>query len=311
MGSALKLDERREITKLPTKGFDMRMGLQAVPGTSLDGSSHGQATFVSSRRNFLAASRLVVGAGVAFGLGLAGRHSSAQAQTTTSAAALSCKTPAATVCKVNCFLRGTRIKTAKGEIPIEELRIGDSVVTVAGEAKPIKFIGRREVWREPSQTWNGGGPVKISRLAIDGTAPHSDLYVSPAHAIYIDGVMIPASNLINGVTIVADAKPQALSLIYYHIELDAHEAILAEGLAVESFLGNNRSAFDNADDYVALYGSLGEPLTPFAPIVSYNGGRQELASYVRSALAPVCDFRRPIDKVRDRIADLAECARAA
>jgi hypothetical protein len=123
--------------------------------------------------------------------------------------------------------------------------------------------------------------------------------------------LIPAGNLINGLTIVADAKPDALSLIFYHIELDTHEAILAEGLAVESFLGNSRSSFDNAETYIALYRSLGEPLTPFAPIVSYNGGRQELASYIRSALAPVCDFRKPIDKVRDRVADLAECACAA
>jgi hypothetical protein len=184
-------------------------------------------------------------------------------------------------------------------------------MTVAGGAKPIKFIGRRKVSREPSQTWAGAGPVKISRFAIDGKAPHSDLYVSPAHAIYIDGLLIPASNLVNGVTILANAKLEALSLTYFHIELDKHEAILAEGLAVESYLGNDRSSFDNAEEYIALYGSVGEPLTPFARIVSYNGGRQELASYIRSALAPVCDFRKPIDKVRDRVADLAECARAA
>jgi hypothetical protein len=153
--------------------------------------------------------------------------------------------------------------------------------------------------------------VKISRFAIDGKAPHSDLYVSPAHAIYIDG-LIPASNLVNGVTIVADAKPEALSLTYLHIVLDTHEAILAEGLAVESFLRNdNLHAFDNADECVRLYGSPREPLTPFVPIVSYHGRRQELASHIRSALAPICDFRKPIDKVRDRILDRLEFARAA
>jgi hypothetical protein len=79
------------------------------------------------------------------------------------------------------------------------------VLTVSGEAKPVKFIGRRKVSRELSEPWTGEGPVKISRFAIDGKAPHSDLYVSPAHAIYIDGILIPARNLVNGVTIVADA----------------------------------------------------------------------------------------------------------
>jgi hypothetical protein len=99
---------------------------------------------------------------------------------------------------------------------------------------------------------------------------------------------------VNSVTIVADAKPEALSLTYFHIELDTHEAILAEALAVESYQRDNPNAFDNADEYVRLYGSPGEPLTPFAPIVRYRSNRQELASYIRSTLAPLYDFRKPI-----------------
>jgi hypothetical protein len=120
---------------------------------------------------------------------------------------------------------------------------------------------------------------------------------------------MPASTLVNGVTIVADAKPEALSLTLFHIELDTHEAILAEGLAVESFQRDNLHAFDNADEYISLYGSAGEPFAPFAPIVRYHSSRQELASHMRSALAPVYDLRKPIEKVRDRVTD--RLARAA
>ena len=124
-------------------------------------------------------------------------------------------------------------------------------------------------------------------------------------------MFIPVVNLINGKTIIADAKPDEVTLTYYHIELDTHEVILAEGLLVETFMGANRDAFYNSDEYLRLYGSFGEPLEPFAPIASYNGGRQELASHIRSVFAPLCDFRKPIDKVRDRIAVCAEFARAA
>ena len=247
-----------------------------------------------SRRSFLGASKLLLGAGVS--LALARRS-----------AAVPCATA---LCTISCFLPGTKIQTTNSEICIEELRIGDRVLTVLGEAKQIKFVGRKEVWRQRSEPWTGQGPVKISRFAIDGKAPHSDLYVSPWHAIYIDGVLIPVMYLVNGITIVADAKPEALSLTYFHIELDTHEAILAEGLAVESFLRDDPHVFDNADEYVSLYGPPGEPLTPFAPRVAYNR-RHELASYLRSTLAPVYDFHKPIDKVRDRIADRAELARAA
>jgi hypothetical protein len=231
---------------------------------------------------------------VALGLGLAGRSASA-------AIAPSWRP---------CFLAGTRIKTTEGEINIEELRIGDNVLTAAGEVKPIKFIGRRNVSRKHTAPWSGEGPLKISRFAVDGKAPHSDLYVSPWHAIYIDNILIPAKYLVNGMTIVADAKPEALSLTYFHIELGTHEAILAEGLAVESFLGDKPDGFDNADEYVKLYGSPGEPLMPFASYIPYSG-RRELASHIRSTLALVYDFREPIDRVRDRIADRADFAQAA
>jgi hypothetical protein len=260
------------------------------------------AAMATSRRSFIAGWKLC--AGVALGLSLGARSSSAQNAVTT-------LTSPTALPHHSCFLTGTRIRTTEREINIEELRIGDNVLTASGEAKPIKFIGRRKVTRERTGSWNGEGPVKISRFAIDGKAPHSDLYVSPAHAIFIDGILIPASSLVNGVTIVADAKPEALSLSYLHIELDTHEAILAEGLAVESFQRDNLHAFDNADEYVSLYGSPGEPLALFAPIVRYHNSRRELASHIRSTLAPIYDFRKPIEKVRDRILDRLELARAA
>ena len=267
----------------------------------LDASANGKATLATSRRSFIAGWKLCAGAALGLGLGLAGRSASAQ---TTRGGTGPCVT---STCN-RCFLPGTRIKTPEGEINIEELRIGDNVLTASGEVKPIKFIGRTKVSRERAGPWkNGDGPVKISRFAIDGKAPHSDLYVSPGHAIYIDGVLIPAGNLVNGVTIVADTKPEVLSLTLFHIELDTHEAILAEGLAVESFRLENQLThafwFDNADEYVRLYGPPGEPPAPFAPILRYRSSRQELASHMRSAFAPVYDFRRPIEKVRDRVID--------
>src|SRR6516165_10580289 len=275
------------------------MTLQPDEKNFLDPSTNKKPTLATSRRSFIAGWKLC--AGVALGFGLAARSSPARAVCAT---AVGC----------SCFLSGTRIKTPEGETNIEELRIGDNVLTASGETKPIKFIGRRWLLRERPGPWKKGeGPVKISRFAIEGKAPHSDLYISPTHAIYIDGILIPASNLVNGVTIVADAKPEALSLTYFHIELDTHEAILAEGLAVESFRRDNQLThaywFDNADEYVRLYGPPGEPPAPFAPILRYRRSRQELASHMRSALAPVYDFRKPIEKVRDRIID--RLARAA
>ena len=108
----------------------------------LDATANGNATLATSRRSFIAGWKLC--AGVALGLCLAGRSSSAQM---------------ARPVKHSCFLPGTRIKTPEGEINIEELRIGDKVLTASGETKPIKFIGRRKVSRERTGPWkNGEGP---------------------------------------------------------------------------------------------------------------------------------------------------------
>jgi hypothetical protein len=282
-----------------------------------------KSTLATSRRSFLAASRLALGAGLALTLGIAGAASPAKAQFgngwnggdkgsngghkgwSSGHKGWSggdkgwSEGP-------SCFLPGTQIDTAEGRCNIEELKIGDRILTASGEVKRIKWVGRQEV--KPAVDT---APVKIARFAIDGKAPHADLYVSPSHAIFISGMLIPVGHLVNGKTIVADTKPEMQTITYYHIELDAHDVIVAEGLAVESFGGNDRGKFDNADEYVALYGSLGEPLAPCAPVAAYLGGRQELASHIRSALAPIYDFRRPIDKVRDRLADRAEFAFAA
>jgi len=213
---------------------------------------------------------------------------------------------------LHCFLPGTLIETPDGAAAIEQLQPGSLVLTVSGEAKPVKWIGRRTVSRDPETSWGEfDAPVKISQFAIDGKAPTRDLYVSPAHAVFIDGLLIPAMHLVNGLTIEANAKPEALTLTYYHIELETHEAIFAEGLAVETFLGDTREAFDNVGEYIRLYGSIGEPLTPFAPTAITLGGRQRLASHIRSTIAPLYDCRKPVDRVRDRLINQALFAHAA
>jgi hypothetical protein len=258
--------------------------------SSQDGSSG--TSFSTSRRNFIKGARLAFGAGAAFGISVLGsRH----------ARAWGGRTPFPGHGGGPCFLAGSRIETASGLVAVEDLLIGDAVLTLSGEAKPIKWIGTLEA--------SSIAPVKIEKFAIDGKAPLADLYVTPEHAIYTDGYLVPVINLVNGKTIVANAKSGVSTFTYYHIEFETHEVILAEGLAVESYLHQD-AAFTNADGYSALYGPRGS-MAPFAPILSYGGRKNELASYMRSSLACVHDIRTPLDKIRDRIADQAELAKAA
>ncbi len=155
---------------------------------------------------------------------------------------------------VPCYLRGTMIRTPAGEQAVEMLRAGDSVVTLDGNAKPVKWIGHRSYEAEFGASEVFVRPVVFKAGSLGGGLPVRDLKVSPQHGMLIDGAMVPAAALVNGVSIVRDENPGDVS--YFHIELEGHEAVFAEGAASETFVDHDsRAMFDNADEYNLIYGT--------------------------------------------------------
>jgi hypothetical protein len=205
-----------------------------------------------------------------------------------------------------CLLRGTRVATPAGEVPIEDLRIGDLVDTVRGQAMAIKWIGRH-LYRRSGATWNESVvPIRIARSALDERTPRRDLYVSPGHGLLIDGMFIRASCLVNG-TSIASALPADLDTIeYFQIMLDTHEAVLAEGAPVETFLLENQSyeRYTNFAEFARLYpADIHATMTPFAP---YYGGKEHLKALVRLATAGLVPAPTPIQEAYERIASRGE-----
>jgi Hint domain len=183
---------------------------------------------------------------------------------------------------------------------------------VSGKPKPIKWIGRNHFTKAPSEAWKPRvAPVKVARFALDGQTPHTDLYLSPGHAIYLYGVLIPVEDLVNGRSIIAHQHSDAVTLDYYHIELEDHDVVLAERAAAETFAGEDHYGFDNAEEYERLYGSIVGPKRNFAPVASYFGRRRELISRVRSVVSPIYDARQPLDRIRDHLASRADLGIAA
>ncbi|WP_205691909.1 Hint domain-containing protein [Caulobacter soli] len=153
-----------------------------------------------------------------------------------------------------CFAEGSRILTARGEVAVEDLIEGDEVVTASGGMRPVIWIGSRHVRCDRHPRPAEVHPVRVRAGAFGDGLPARDLRLSPGHAVAIDGVLVPISLLANGATIVQE---QVDTVRYFHVELDAHDVILAEGLACESYFDDgNRDVFGNAPGHLALYGRL-------------------------------------------------------
>jgi hypothetical protein len=208
-----------------------------------------------------------------------------------------------------CYLAGTHILTPDGPREIGLLSIGDRVTTLSGDAKPIKWIGRNRFVRQADGTWPSNAlPVKVARFALDGHSPSADLYLSPGHAVYVDGLLIQVGSLVNGTSIARDPAADRQVLEYFHIELAEHDVVFAEGAATETLLPSaDRRLFDNWREYEALYGAEPvAPARPFATEIHLSGARAHLRSRLRSAVSPWIDRRQPFDVVRDRLEQRAQ-----
>jgi hypothetical protein len=143
--------------------------------------------------------------------------------------------------RIPCFLAGSRIRTPRGDVPVERLAIGDRVTTRSGHAKPIVWIGHRSIGCSRHAAPETVLPVRIRAGAFGPDLPVRDLLLSPDHCVFAQGVLIPITHLINGISV---HQVRVAEAAYFHVELPAHDVLLAEALPVESYLDSgNRGQF--------------------------------------------------------------------
>jgi collagen type I/II/III/V/XI/XXIV/XXVII alpha len=185
---------------------------------------------------------------------------------------------------VACFASGTRIRTERGEIAVEALVIGDIAVLAGGRTSPVIWIGQRAVECRRHPDPDAVRPVCVAAGALGSGLPVRDLVLSPDHALYLDGVLIPVRLLVNGKSI---ARTRADRVTYYHVELAEHDLLLAEGAATESYLDTgDRSNFANGGGSIRLFADF-----------STNAA----ASWETKGCAPLIVSGRQLDAVRDWI----------
>ncbi|WP_194300100.1 Hint domain-containing protein [Acetobacter musti] len=151
-----------------------------------------------------------------------------------------------------CYCRGTLIATETGETPVEDLKTGDHVRTASGALRPIRWIGYRSYDGRFARGNPDLIPVVFTKGSLGNALPRRDLTVSPLHAMFIDGYLIPAHCLLNGTTIRRGETGETLE--YFHVELETHDVLLAEGAPSESFVDDHsRNMFHNAASFAELW----------------------------------------------------------
>lgn len=167
-----------------------------------------------------------------------------------------------------CFLPGTLIETEEGLKPVEQIRLGDRVLTLWGRYRqylPVIWVGSKPVRVHPDLSPDMAGyPVIIKAGAISDHVPRRDLRVTSEHCIALENRLIPVRMLVNGASIFYDMTVTSYEV--HHVETARHAIILTEGLGVETYLDTgNRNRFER---HVGITPALNRtPQTKYMPVL--------------------------------------------
>ncbi len=144
-----------------------------------------------------------------------------------------------------CFAGKTRIATDCGEVPVENLTPGDLVLTVDAGLQPVRWIGCTNVPSDILQNQPEQRPIIFAPGSLGPASPSRELRVSPQHRMLLcsriaermfdtNEVLVPAKKLLGLPGVSVDNS--AAEVTYYHILLDKHQIVLADGTPTETLL---------------------------------------------------------------------------
>ena len=195
------------------------------------------------------------------------------------------------VIELSCLLEGTLVATPTGEQPVESLAEGDLVLTPQG-ARRVIWMGRRQVELDRHPNPEAIRPIRIRAGAFGLNRPTRDVLLSPDHAVFVDGMLVPIRYLQNGRSIAPDHGIPAP--VYYHVELAQHAVIYASGLPVETYLETGgRGAFANAEGPVQLHADFTFrqwEAEGFAPVVISGPAVERVRAHLAAIAAAMAEI---------------------
>lgn len=197
-----------------------------------------------------------------------------------------------------CFARDTLIDTINGSVPIQILREGDLVKCGDGQLRPICWVGSKKLSEEDLAQKPEWHPIRLRKNALGDGQPNRDLVLSPNHNVLLrdwraellfgdNEVLVPAKHLTNDFSIHPDYDRTEVE--YFHILLEGHHTIFADGLECESlFIGALRTGAlspEARDEICGLFPELVGDLGGYGEVY-----RQPLRKFEAEALLNACLF---------------------
>lgn len=196
---------------------------------------------------------------------------------------------------VVCFTPGTRILTPGGDTPVQDLSVGDRVVTRDHGVQRISWIGATTVTPARVAANTNLRPILIRQGALGTNLPERDMRVSRQHRMLVrdwraemlfgeeDGVLVPAFALCNDKDIIEERPTEDVT--YIHIAFENHEIVYADGLETESFHPGDRTVAGlseaQRDELLTLFPQLAQD-SEYAYSIARDGVRGREARLFRS-----------------------------
>ncbi len=156
---------------------------------------------------------------------------------------------------VTCFTTGCTLKTGKGGVAVEKLKVGDKLWTKDAGYQSIRWIGQKSITKDMLEENPNMFPIRIKKNALGPNKPSRDISVSRQHRILISShvaemlfgapdVLVPAIGLTDLPGVYEDTEVETVE--YWHVLLSDHQIIKCDGMETESYLPSIDGVFSQS-----------------------------------------------------------------
>lgn len=204
-----------------------------------------------------------------------------------------------------CFAQGTHILTDIGPRPVETLCLGDLLMTKDHGLQPLRWVGSRFLGLGAQILNPESRSVRLSQGCLAPGVPERDLILSAQHRVLLSSKIVArmfgCDEILTAAKYLAQGQVDNISTILrpmrlFHLALDRHEILFAEGAQAESlFIGSETEkilgaeVMDDLNNKLAAHSACRQPMALARKI----GGRARVYSCVERHARnnkPLCSF---------------------